>query len=52
MLPDQVNGRYKKVIPHSKGHESSDKKEEETNIGYETQGKSELNYLYPSLNVP
>ncbi|KFO25902.1 hypothetical protein H920_12706 [Fukomys damarensis] len=53
MLLDQVNGRYKrKVIPPRKGHGSSDKKEKETNIGYETQGKSVLNYLYPSLNVP
>lgn len=51
----QLHGGYKgKVIPPSKGHGSNDKKEKETNIGYyeTTQGKSVLNYLCLSLNVP
>lgn len=53
MLLDQIHGRYKgKVIPPSKGHGSNDKKVKETNISYETQGKSVLNYLCRSFNVP
>lgn len=52
MLLDQIHGRYnRKVITPSKGHGSNDRKVKETNIGYETQGKSVLNYLCPSLNV-
>lgn len=52
ILLDQIHGRYKgKVIPPSKGHGSNDRKVKEANIGYETQGKSVLNYLCLSLNV-
>ncbi|ELW68472.1 hypothetical protein TREES_T100013049 [Tupaia chinensis] len=53
MLLNQVNGRYEeKVISPSKGHGNNDEKEKETNIGYETQEKSVLNYLCLSLIFP
>lgn len=53
MPPIQFCGGYRwKVTPPRKGHGSKDQKEKETNIGYETQGKSVLNYLCLSLNVP
>lgn len=42
----------RKVIPPSKGHGSNDEKEKEINIGYDTQGKSLLNSLYLSWNIP
>lgn len=51
-LTQFYGGYRRKVIPPSKGHGSKDQKEKETNIGYETQGKSVLNYLCLSLNVP
>lgn len=54
MLLGQVQRTWqlqRKVIPPSKGHGSNDEKEKEINIGYDTQGKSLLNYLYLTWNV-